>query len=108
MESPAGMPESPLDQDDAAYPCKGCGEVSRPKSFTPVFVYADRSSSVMQILEEGKAFELGTVTAFKCSENSSLTFLKRAIVGTSTASDATPAAPCSTPTQTFSFSVTDP
>jgi hypothetical protein len=37
MESPGGYPESPLDQDDVVYPCKGCGE----------------------ILEEGKAFELG-------------------------------------------------
>ncbi|GCB22712.1 beta-chimaerin [Aspergillus awamori] len=36
MESPA-YPESPMDQDDIPYPCKGCGE----------------------ILEEGKAFELG-------------------------------------------------
>lgn len=23
----AGYPESPMEQDDAAYPCKGCGEV---------------------------------------------------------------------------------
>lgn len=30
-------PESPMDQEDVVYPCKGCGE----------------------ILEEGKAFELG-------------------------------------------------
>ena len=27
MESPA---ESPMEQDDAAYPCKGCGEVHFP------------------------------------------------------------------------------
>lgn len=33
MESPAGIPESPLDQDDAAYPCKGCGEVPAPPIF---------------------------------------------------------------------------
>jgi hypothetical protein len=41
MESPGGYPESPLDQDDVVYPCKGCGE----------------------ILEEGKAFELGRFLA---------------------------------------------
>jgi hypothetical protein len=40
MQSPAvGYPESTLDSEDAVYPCKGCGE----------------------ILEEGKAFELGTL-----------------------------------------------
>lgn len=30
MESPAGypgFPDSPMEQDEAAYPCKGCGEV---------------------------------------------------------------------------------
>lgn len=27
MDSPAAYPESPMEQDDAAYPCKGCGEV---------------------------------------------------------------------------------
>jgi len=37
MEHMQAYPESPLDPDEAAYPCKGCGEV----------------------LEEGKAFELG-------------------------------------------------
>lgn len=31
MESPAGYPESPMDQDDIPYPCKGCGEVSDAK-----------------------------------------------------------------------------
>lgn len=28
MESPTATPDSPLDPDEAAYPCKGCGEVS--------------------------------------------------------------------------------
>ncbi|KIX96578.1 uncharacterized protein Z520_07844 [Fonsecaea multimorphosa CBS 102226] len=36
MESPVAFPDSPMEPDDAAYPCKGCGK----------------------ILEEGKAFEL--------------------------------------------------
>src|SRR5947209_11259370 len=27
MDSPVAYPDSPLDQDDIAYPCKGCGEV---------------------------------------------------------------------------------
>ncbi|KAG8526486.1 uncharacterized protein KY384_008686 [Bacidia gigantensis] len=42
MESAAGYPESPMEADDAVYPCKGCGE----------------------ILEEGKAFELD---CFRCN-----------------------------------------
>jgi Rho-type GTPase-activating protein 1/2 len=29
MESPLAYPESPLDLDEASYPCKGCGEVRR-------------------------------------------------------------------------------
>ncbi|KAJ4289014.1 Rho-type gtpase-activating protein [Kalmusia sp. IMI 367209] len=49
MESPGGYPESPLDQDDVVYPCKGCGE----------------------ILEEGKAFELAGnrwhIDCFRCN-----------------------------------------
>ncbi|KAL2435272.1 hypothetical protein ABEF95_015028 [Exophiala dermatitidis] len=48
LESPAPFPESPLDPDDIPFPCKGCG----------------------QILEEGKAFELGDqafcANCFKC------------------------------------------
>ncbi|KAF2279208.1 RhoGAP-domain-containing protein [Westerdykella ornata] len=49
MDSPGGYPESPLDQDDVVYPCKGCGE----------------------ILEEGKAFELAGnrwhIDCFRCN-----------------------------------------
>lgn len=30
MESPMAFPESPMDPDDVAYPCKGCGQVSCP------------------------------------------------------------------------------
>ncbi|KAL5361782.1 hypothetical protein BJX96DRAFT_152798 [Aspergillus floccosus] len=49
MESPATHPESPMDQDDVPFPCKGCGE----------------------ILEEGKAFELAGnrwhIECFCCS-----------------------------------------
>ncbi|ORY07389.1 rho-type GTPase-activating protein-like protein 2 [Clohesyomyces aquaticus] len=49
MESPGGYPESPTDQDDVVYPCKGCGE----------------------ILEEGKAFELAGnrwhIDCFRCN-----------------------------------------
>ncbi|OAX78808.1 hypothetical protein ACJ72_06880, partial [Emergomyces africanus] len=48
MESPAGNPESPLD-DDIPFPCQGCGE----------------------ILEEGKAFELAGkrwhIDCFRCN-----------------------------------------
>ncbi|KAM3423768.1 hypothetical protein BST61_g1172 [Cercospora zeina] len=49
MESPSTYPESPLEQEDVVYPCKGCGE----------------------ILEEGKAFELAGnrwhIDCFRCN-----------------------------------------
>lgn len=49
MDSSSGFPESPMEQDEAAYPCKGCGE----------------------ILEEGKAFELAGnrwhIDCFRCN-----------------------------------------
>ncbi|OJJ49884.1 hypothetical protein ASPZODRAFT_58061 [Penicilliopsis zonata CBS 506.65] len=49
MDSPAALSESPMDQDDIPFPCKGCGE----------------------ILEEGKAFELSGnrwhIDCFRCS-----------------------------------------
>ncbi|KAL2824896.1 hypothetical protein BDW59DRAFT_80385 [Aspergillus cavernicola] len=50
MESPTSFPpESPMEQDDVPFPCKGCGE----------------------ILEEGKAFELAGhrwhIDCFRCS-----------------------------------------
>jgi Rho-type GTPase-activating protein 1/2 len=31
MESPADYLDSPMDGDDVAYPCKGCGDVGRLK-----------------------------------------------------------------------------
>ncbi|KAG4432532.1 hypothetical protein IFR05_011990 [Cadophora sp. M221] len=49
MESPADYLDSPMDGDDVAYPCKGCGD----------------------ILEEGKAFELAGnrwhLNCFRCN-----------------------------------------
>lgn len=27
MDSPGALPESPLDENDMVYPCKGCGNV---------------------------------------------------------------------------------
>lgn len=68
MESSAGFPESPMEADDIAYPCKGCGKVCNTP---PLCLSADLampppdSSSHtndvdhQQIFEEGKAFELG-------------------------------------------------
>jgi hypothetical protein len=55
MESPATYPESPTEGEDI-YPCKGCGEVLYTESEQEV-MYANFDMS--QILEEGKAFELG-------------------------------------------------
>ncbi|KAI9762064.1 MAG: hypothetical protein M4579_000700 [Chaenotheca gracillima] len=49
MESPGAFPESPMEQDDVVYTCKGCAE----------------------ILEEGKAFELAGnrwhIDCFRCN-----------------------------------------
>ncbi|KAI9807448.1 MAG: Rho-type gtpase-activating protein [Piccolia ochrophora] len=49
MESPMAFPESPMEQDEPLFPCKGCGE----------------------ILEEGKAFELAGnrwhIDCFRCN-----------------------------------------
>ncbi|PNS16966.1 hypothetical protein CAC42_4930 [Sphaceloma murrayae] len=49
VESPASFPESPMEDGEAVYPCKGCGE----------------------ILEEGKAFELAGnrwhIDCFRCN-----------------------------------------
>ncbi|KAI5367944.1 Putative Rho GTPase activation protein [Septoria linicola] len=49
MDSPSTYPESPMEQEDIVYPCKGCGE----------------------ILEEGKAFELAGnrwhIDCFRCN-----------------------------------------
>ncbi|KAL9030612.1 MAG: hypothetical protein Q9196_001293 [Gyalolechia fulgens] len=54
MDSSAGYPDSPIEQDDATYPCKGCGE----------------------ILDEGKAFELAGsrwhIDCFRCNTCSTL------------------------------------
>ena len=41
MESPAGYPDSPMEQDDASYPCKGCGEVRE----TPLLTSAPHAIS---------------------------------------------------------------
>ncbi|CAK4033944.1 Rho GTPase-activating 15 [Lecanosticta acicola] len=49
LDSPNTYPESPMDQEDVVYPCKGCGD----------------------ILEEGKAFELAGnrwhIDCFRCN-----------------------------------------
>ena len=55
-QSPGVYPESPNDIEDVVYPCKGCGEV--------LYTHVRHEHSIAdypfpQILEEGKAFELG-------------------------------------------------
>ena len=63
MESLAGYPESPLEPDDAVYPCKGCGEVRDGPLIVsraaPLLLAPNADNCNEQILEEGKAFELG-------------------------------------------------
>ena len=67
MEPSAGYPDSPMDADDAVYPCKGCGEVCPNQVLSQLqLCHAPDSerallTSMEQILEEGKAFELGRV-----------------------------------------------
>jgi hypothetical protein len=56
MESPADYLDSPMDADDIPYPCKGCGEV---RCFYESRTSWPHTDSLFQILEEGKAFELG-------------------------------------------------
>lgn len=52
--------ESPMESDDV-FPCKGCGEVSSPgrSAKLPVVNPTIANIASLQILEEGKAFELG-------------------------------------------------
>ena len=73
MEQPSavGFPDSPLDPDDVAYPCKGCGNVCfGPLSWSSrCTVRASKTDAALQILEEGKAFELGKSTASRPQPN---------------------------------------
>lgn len=58
MESPSIAPETPTaiaDADDIPYPCKGCGEVREILGRVLDLMLTNNP----QILEEGKAFELG-------------------------------------------------
>ncbi|KAF2750093.1 RhoGAP-domain-containing protein [Sporormia fimetaria CBS 119925] len=69
MDSPGAYPESPLDQDDVVYPCKGCGEVRYSAHTNYPGSCAD--VCLIQILEEGKAFELAGnrwhIDCFRCN-----------------------------------------
>jgi hypothetical protein len=58
VEAPGAFADFPMDQDDMVYPCKGCGEVRRDPRCV-LLVDAVRKANSKQILEEGKAFELG-------------------------------------------------
>lgn len=72
MDTSTVYSDSPMEQDDAPIPCKGCGEVRAPPLSYPSYsLLAELSTPnandiyAVQILEEGKAFELGT-----CLQNS--------------------------------------
>lgn len=58
MDSPGDFAESPLDQEDVVYPCKGCGEVGKAQEIV-LYTHEQTAPNELQILEEGKAFELG-------------------------------------------------
>lgn len=47
------------EEGDAVYPCKGCGEVLLHNDWKHVSISEKLTSSRFQLLEEGKAFELG-------------------------------------------------
>jgi hypothetical protein len=101
MESPTTYPVSPMDGDEVAFPCKGCGEVC----FTHfLFLCLDQTELTPgQILEEGKAFELGNRLFQKRFFDTDKSQLETG--GTSIASAVTPAAHFSILMRTSSFSV---
>jgi hypothetical protein len=49
---------SPIDEDDIPVPCKGCGSVS---SNIGSDLFEIKLTRILQVLEEGKAFELGSI-----------------------------------------------
>jgi hypothetical protein len=60
MDSPGDQYlDSPMEGDDVAYPCKGCGDVSVPALKQVCLNLPLTIILFAQILEEGKAFELG-------------------------------------------------
>jgi|SRR5271154_7093812 len=100
MESPTAYPVSPMDGDEVAFPCKGCGEVC----FTHFsFLCVDQTELTRgQILEEGKAFELGNRLFKKIFFDTDKSQLETG--GISIAFAVTPAARFSTLTRTSSSS----
>ena len=63
MESPAAYEDSPMEQDEVAYPCKGCGEVRLICStlMTRAQLVADRGSLMHTHTDTrgGKSFRTG-------------------------------------------------
>lgn len=122
MDSPGAYPESPLDQDDVVYPCKGCGEVFTKSFRTYGTAFADyplkdpggrkgiriRYVSKLWALTRFHARQLVTFAAACALQLIYLTLVQLETDGISIASAATPAALSSTPTRTFSSLAMDP
>ena len=64
MEAVSSFPDSPMDENDVVYPCKGCGEVFATMGSASLVAAAIANTLMSQILEEGKAFELGMQMRF--------------------------------------------
>ena len=71
MDTMHPYPESPPDPEDVSYPCKGCGEVRSIQ--TPYLTVYLTKLTQHQILEEGKAFELGKLEGFLTQTNANPT-----------------------------------
>ncbi|PQE23225.1 hypothetical protein CJF31_00006957 [Rutstroemia sp. NJR-2017a BVV2] len=72
MDSPGdSYLDSPMEGDDVAYPCKGCGDVSVPALKQVCLNLPLTIILFAQILEEGKAFELAGnrwhLNCFRCN-----------------------------------------
>lgn len=107
MESP-GL-ESPMDGEDAVYPCKGCGEVRH----SPLEEAQGHCELTLSCADLGgrqgfRARYVMTTVPLTANRLTDIPPSQPATDGTLTASDVTLAAPCSTPTPTCSSSATVP
>jgi hypothetical protein len=105
MESPGAFPESPTEQEDVVYPCKGCGEVRRNKEWVRSFMLT--SMSGIRFSKRARHSNLVSTTMIGHSTTTRLTHDQLETVGTLIASGAIPAAHSSIRTRTYSSLVTD-
>lgn len=112
MESPGMFPESPMEQDDVPFPCKGCGEVCDGCIYLQsVRANLFFSSAMGRFSRKARRLNsVGSVIAIVlCLRPHILTclVLQRGTDGTLNVSAAVPAALCSIPMHTYYFSEMD-